>query len=169
MGGKPEARFARTTFVAACSGTMGQPINTVVMAARAIVKVVAVEVVQMVVEVTDRVLLLEQCATCTTLNRMDGICTQGVHFARHGMVTSLTPAEASMNRLPFVDLLGLVAKLPMQVFKGKVLNCNLNLLHSFPGNGGPNLDVNVFENLDTDSRGYAHGHLTINITICRLW
>ncbi|GAB4836079.1 hypothetical protein Ancab_000996 [Ancistrocladus abbreviatus] len=48
----------------ASSGTVGQPINVVAVAARAIVKLVAVEVVQMVAEVTDRVLLLEQHHLC---------------------------------------------------------------------------------------------------------
>ena len=29
-------------------------------------------------------------------------------------------------------------------------------------NGGLDLDVNVFRKLDTDGRGYAQGHLTVN-------
>ncbi|GAB4836064.1 hypothetical protein Ancab_000981 [Ancistrocladus abbreviatus] len=71
-----------------------------------------------------------------------------------------------MDGLPFVGLLGLMAKLAcdkcLRVTNiGTGANTIVRIVDQC-SNGGLDLDINVFKKLDTNGSGYAQGHLTIN-------
>ncbi|RVW38170.1 Pathogenesis-related protein PR-4B [Vitis vinifera] len=75
---------------------------------------------------------------------------------------------ASMDRLPSVDLLALLAKLPVagvQVTNTATGTQATVRIVDQCSNGGLDLDAGVFNQLDTNGVGYAQGHLIVKLPV----